>query len=117
MELLLLLIEARGDLVSRDQILEKIWGKDVFLDTDNSINTAIRKIRRVLKDDPEQPRFVQTVVGSRIPVHRPDHRSEPPGAEVAPAAVFSQELHWKRDSQHRILEKLDSGHGKPGEAA
>ena len=54
MELLLLLVEARGDLVSRDQILEKIWGKDVFLDTDNSINTAVRKIRRILKDDPEE---------------------------------------------------------------
>jgi DNA-binding response OmpR family regulator len=57
MELLLLLIDAQGGVVSRDQILEKIWGKDVFLDTDNSINTAIRKIRRVLKDDPEQPRL------------------------------------------------------------
>jgi predicted ATPase/DNA-binding winged helix-turn-helix (wHTH) protein len=63
MELLLLLIEERGRLVSRDQIIERVWGKDVFLDTDNSINAAIRKIRQVLKDDPEQPRFVQTVTG------------------------------------------------------
>jgi predicted ATPase/DNA-binding winged helix-turn-helix (wHTH) protein len=62
-ELLLLLIESRGQLVSRDQIIERIWGKDVFLDTDNSINAAIRKIRQVLKDDPEQPRFVQTITG------------------------------------------------------
>ena len=63
MELLLLLIGQRGQLVTRDQIVEKIWGKDVFLDTDNSINAAVRKIRQVLKDDPEQPRFVQTVTG------------------------------------------------------
>src|SRR5437660_6686132 len=63
MELLRRLIEARGQLVSRDQIIERIWGKDVFLDTDNSINAAIRKIRQVLKDDPEQPRFVQTITG------------------------------------------------------
>ena len=63
MELLLLLIEGRGQLVTRDQIIERIWGKDVFLDTDNSINAAIRKIRQVLKDDPEQPRFVQTITG------------------------------------------------------
>src|SRR5204863_1688661 len=61
MELLLLLIEERGQLVSRDQIIERIWGKDVFLDTESGINAAIRKIRQVLKDDPEQPRFVQTV--------------------------------------------------------
>jgi TolB-like protein/DNA-binding winged helix-turn-helix (wHTH) protein len=63
MELLLLLVEQRGQLVTREQIIERVWGKDVFLDTDNSINAAIRKIRYVLKDDPEQPRFVQTVTG------------------------------------------------------
>jgi predicted ATPase/serine/threonine protein kinase len=63
MEMLLLLIEERGQLVTRDRIIEKIWGKDVFLDTDNSVNAAIRKIRQVLKDDPEQPRFVQTITG------------------------------------------------------
>jgi TolB-like protein/DNA-binding winged helix-turn-helix (wHTH) protein/Flp pilus assembly protein TadD len=63
MELLLLLVEQKGELVTREQIVERIWGKDVFLDTDNSINGAIRKIRQVLRDDPEQPRFVQTVTG------------------------------------------------------
>jgi len=63
MELLLLLIERRGQLVSRDQIVERIWGKDIFLDTDNSINAAIRKIRQILKDDPERPRYVQTITG------------------------------------------------------
>jgi eukaryotic-like serine/threonine-protein kinase len=63
MEVLLLLVERRGQLVTREEIIEKLWGKDVFLDTDNAINTAIRKIRQVLKDDPEQPRFVQTITG------------------------------------------------------
>jgi eukaryotic-like serine/threonine-protein kinase len=63
MDLLVLLVEHRGELVARDQIIEKIWGKDVFLDTDGSINSAIRKIRHALKDDPEQPRFVLTVSG------------------------------------------------------
>src|SRR5262249_52794012 len=63
MELLLLLIEYRGQLVTRDRIIERVWGKDVFLDTDNSINAAIRKIRQVLEDDPEEPRYVQTLIG------------------------------------------------------
>jgi DNA-binding winged helix-turn-helix (wHTH) protein/tetratricopeptide (TPR) repeat protein len=63
MEVLLLLAERRGQLVTREEIIEKLWGKDVFLDTDNAINTAIRKIRQVLKDDPDRPRFVQTVTG------------------------------------------------------
>jgi eukaryotic-like serine/threonine-protein kinase len=63
MEVLFLLVQRRGQLVTRGEIIEKLWGKNVFLDTDNAINTAIRKIRQVLKDDPEQPRFVQTVTG------------------------------------------------------
>ena len=63
MELLLLLVERRGELVTREQIVERVWGKDVFLDTDNSINAAIRKLRQVLQDDPEEPRFVRTVTG------------------------------------------------------
>jgi DNA-binding winged helix-turn-helix (wHTH) protein/tetratricopeptide (TPR) repeat protein len=63
MELLLFLIERRGELITRDQIVDRIWGKDVFLDTDNSINGAIRKIRQVLRDNPEQPRFLETVTG------------------------------------------------------
>src|SRR5215472_5456806 len=61
MELLLLLIEQRAQVVTRKEILEKIWGKDVFVDPESSINSAIRKIRQVLEDDPEQPRFLQTV--------------------------------------------------------
>jgi eukaryotic-like serine/threonine-protein kinase len=63
MELLLLLVERRGELVTREEIIERIWGKDVFLDADSSINAAIRKIRQVLKDDAEKPLFVQTITG------------------------------------------------------
>ena len=63
MELLILLVEKDGDLVTRQEIVGRLWGADVFLDTEHGINTAIRKIRTVLRDDPEQPRFVQTVSG------------------------------------------------------
>lgn len=80
MEVLFLLVERPGQLVMREEIIEKLWGKDVFLDTDNAINTAIRKIRRVLKDDPEQPRFVQTITGKGYrfiaPVTEPGTRAE-----------------------------------------
>ncbi len=63
MEVLLLLVDRRGQLVTREQIAERIWGKEVFLDTDNSINGAIRKLRQALKDDPEKPRVIQTITG------------------------------------------------------
>ena len=63
LQVLLILIEQKGQLVTREEIAGKIWGKDVFLDTDNSINGAMRKIRQVLKDDPQEPRYVQTLSG------------------------------------------------------
>src|SRR5205807_1250046 len=59
LELLRLLVERQGRLVTREEIVERVWGKDVFFDTDNSINGAVRKLRHVLRDDPQQPRFVQ----------------------------------------------------------
>jgi TolB-like protein/DNA-binding winged helix-turn-helix (wHTH) protein/Flp pilus assembly protein TadD len=63
MELLILLISKQGELVCREDIIEKIWGRHVFIETEHGINTAVRKIRQTLGDDPERPRFVQTVVG------------------------------------------------------
>src|SRR6266496_1218709 len=63
MDLLLLLVDRRGELVSREEIVQRLWGKDVFVDTENNINAAIRKIRQALKDVPERPVFVQTVTG------------------------------------------------------
>jgi TolB-like protein/DNA-binding winged helix-turn-helix (wHTH) protein len=62
-ELLVLLLERDGQVVSRQEIVERLWGKDVFVDTEHGINTAIRKIRTVLREDIERPRFIQTVSG------------------------------------------------------
>ena len=61
MDLLRLLVERSGELVTREEILERIWGKGVFVDSENAINTAVRKIRRALHDDAEAPRFIATI--------------------------------------------------------
>jgi DNA-binding winged helix-turn-helix (wHTH) protein len=63
LQLLLLLVEKTGQVVSRKEIAERLWGKGVFVDVEQGINTAIRKIRLVLQDHVEQPRYVQTLVG------------------------------------------------------
>ncbi|HKV82536.1 MAG TPA: winged helix-turn-helix domain-containing protein [Candidatus Sulfotelmatobacter sp.] len=63
LELLMYLVDHPVQLVTREQIAEVLWGKDVFVDVEQGINTAIRKIRVALNDDPGQPRFLQTVVG------------------------------------------------------
>lgn len=63
MELLLFFVQRRGQLVTRSDIVEKLWGKDVLIDVERSINAAVRKIRSVLKDDPSEPKYLETVVG------------------------------------------------------
>ena len=63
LQLLMFLVENQGQLVSREQIADLLWGKDVFVDVEQGINTAIRKIRMALEDDSGQPKYLQTVVG------------------------------------------------------
>ncbi len=99
MELLLLLVEKKGELVTRDQIIERIWGKDVFLDTDNSINAAVRKIRIVLKDDPLHPRFLQTITGR-------GYRFIGPVAEAHPGPATVTHIEPLRPSHLRYLSTL-----------
>jgi predicted ATPase/DNA-binding winged helix-turn-helix (wHTH) protein len=92
LELLSLLVERRGQLVTREEIIERVWGKGVFVDSETSINTAVRKVRRALCDNPEAPRFVATVParGYRFvaeirgpKISRAEQfRARPPGAMV-----------------------------------
>ncbi len=63
MDLLILLVGRRGQLVSRSEIVGALWGKDVFVDVENGVNTAIRKLRQALRDSPEAPAFIETVPG------------------------------------------------------
>ena len=63
MELLILLASREGQLVSRAEIAQRLWSSEVFVDTEHGINTAVRKLRHLLRDDPEDPQFIQTVTG------------------------------------------------------
>lgn len=63
MSLLILLVRGNGRLIGRQEIIDQLWGNGLHFDTDNSINTAVRKIRHALGDDPADPRFVETVLG------------------------------------------------------
>jgi eukaryotic-like serine/threonine-protein kinase len=60
-EILLLLIDERERVVSREEIADRVWGKDKFVEAADGINTAIRKIRRATEDSAEEPRYIQTV--------------------------------------------------------
>ena len=63
LQLLMYLVDHQRQLVTREEIADTLWGKDVFVDVEQGINTAIRKIRIALEDDSVQPKFLQTVVG------------------------------------------------------
>src|SRR5690242_11143225 len=63
MELLIFLVSRRDQLVSRDDIVAKLWRSHLFVDTEPNINNIVRKIRTALGDDSAKPRFLETVVG------------------------------------------------------
>jgi TolB-like protein/DNA-binding winged helix-turn-helix (wHTH) protein len=96
MELLILLAAGNGHLVTRTEIIESLWDSEVFVDTEHGINTAIRKIRQVLGDDPERPRFVQTVTGKGYrfiaPIATVDPSSSGDQSRLSPAEANSLEV-------------------------
>jgi DNA-binding winged helix-turn-helix (wHTH) protein/tetratricopeptide (TPR) repeat protein len=63
MELLIFLVGRREQLVSRKDIVRKLWRSDLFIDTAPNINNIVRKIRAALGDTSAKPRFLETVVG------------------------------------------------------
>jgi DNA-binding winged helix-turn-helix (wHTH) protein/TolB-like protein len=63
MELLIFLVKRREQLVTRQDIVTKLWQADLFIDTERNINNIVRKIRTALGDHADKPRFLETVVG------------------------------------------------------
>ncbi len=60
-QVLAFLLEHAGEIVTRDQLRQKLWPADTFVDVDNSINAIINRLREVLGDSAESPRFVETL--------------------------------------------------------
>ena len=85
MDLLILLVERRRQLVTRSDIVDRLWGKDVFVDVDMGINTVISKVRQALRDSADTPAFVETVAGKGYRFIAPvEVASEPDGETTAP---------------------------------
>src|SRR5580692_2475271 len=89
MELLIFLVSRRDQLVSRQEIVGKLWGSDLFIDTEPNVNNVVRKIRTALGDDSAKPRFLETVVGKGYrfvgPVRVMDARH--PKSDIGPGGV------------------------------
>jgi cholera toxin transcriptional activator len=67
-QLLLLLLQHSGTVLTREELRQKLWAEDTFVDFDHSLNTAVNKIREALRDSAASPRYVETVarVGYRF---------------------------------------------------
>jgi DNA-binding winged helix-turn-helix (wHTH) protein len=61
MQVLAALLERPGEVVTREELREKIWPADTFVDFDHSLNTAIKKLREALGDNPERPKYIETL--------------------------------------------------------
>ena len=91
LELLFLLLGRPGSLVERDQIITRLWRDVSYMDTERSINTAVRKIRRALGDRPQHPKFIETVVGKGYRFVAPlIEESKPGGIRSEPRATKAE---------------------------
>jgi len=100
---LVCLLERPGELVSREEIQQRLWGNDTIVDFDHSLGTAINKLREALGDSAENPRFIETLArrGYRflapvttVPaaVHEPSGRvidlpGSAPSSDAVPASI------------------------------
>jgi DNA-binding winged helix-turn-helix (wHTH) protein/tetratricopeptide (TPR) repeat protein len=87
MDVLILLVERRGHLVTRAEIVERLWGPDVFVEVEAGVHTAVRKIRRALRDSPDAPKFLDTVPGKGYRFVAPVRVEGPDAVAAAPASV------------------------------
>ena len=108
-EILTMLLERPGEVVTREEIRDRLWPDGTFVDFDNNISSAVRKLRDVLCDSAASPRYVETVgrIGYRFiaEVHSPVSNND----AALPAAVRPEPLHLQPD--------IELGIAKPGQTA
>src|SRR5271154_1322075 len=89
-QVLRMLLQAEGEVVTREQLCAALWPKDTFVDFEHGINTAVKKLRQALEDSAERPRFVETLprIGYRfmVPVEWTNSRS---GINLLPSVAIT----------------------------
>ncbi len=104
---LLMLVERAGQVVSREEIRERVWDADTFVDFERSINFAINQIRGALKDDTENPRFIETLPkqGYRFIAAVEDSHRTAAGAPQGPILIDSKAV--ARSPRERVTPSAD----------
>ena len=100
LQILLLLLDRPGEVIARDEIRQRLWSSDTFVDFDASLSSAVRKLRDALGDTADRPRFVETIpkrgfrfIGAVTPAASPPLAVPPVAAAASrfryfPAAVL-----------------------------
>jgi Tol biopolymer transport system component/DNA-binding winged helix-turn-helix (wHTH) protein len=88
-QVLQVLVERAGDVVTREELRQMLWPAETFVDFEHGLNTAVKELRRVLRDSAGEPRYIETLpkLGYRIktPVEEEPAHSIPPVADAQPA--------------------------------
>ena len=118
LQILRLLVEADGELISREDIRNKLWPNDTIVEFDHSINAAIKNLRRALGDSADEPKYVETLArrGYRlmVPVERVTTGDSSGETQAAfPVAVVELQSDsgpvGKNVSHYRVLEVIGGG--------
>jgi DNA-binding winged helix-turn-helix (wHTH) protein/Tol biopolymer transport system component len=115
LQILLLLLENQGEVVSREELRAKLWGGDTFVDFDHSLNSAVQRLRDCLSDTAEKPLWIETVPrrGYRF-IGRVEWSSDSPtpfprNGEKAVGAVRTDEFRREHSGQQGDPHKRASG--------
>jgi len=117
-QILAMLLERAGEVVTRQEIQQRLWPNDTVVEFENSINAAIKRLRVALGDSAEQPRYIDTLARRGYRWKIPVEWIERSPAEVQPSVAATVEspedssashLLGKRVSHYRVLEMLGGG--------
>ena len=103
-QVLALLLERAGDVVTREELQQKLWPSDTFVDFDHSLNTAINKVREALGDSATSPRYVETLARRGYRFIAPLQNSLSRSASPAPNGTVPPELSPSPLTLHPELE-------------
>src|SRR3954466_11602677 len=96
-EILVMLLDRPGDVVTRDELRRRLWPAGTFVDFEHSLNAAVKRLRAALGDEADNPRFIETL-------HRRGYRFIAPvqstdnGSSVAPPPATRAAMHARIDA-------------------
>ncbi|HET8667586.1 MAG TPA: winged helix-turn-helix domain-containing protein, partial [Terriglobales bacterium] len=109
---LIMLLERPGELVTREEIRQKLWPADTFVDFDHGLNTVINRLRETLGDSASNPRFIETLARRGYRFLAPVEVTRPATAAAAPAAAPIESIDRPTEDSRKINGALPALNGR-----